>query len=210
VDAEVFSPTLPPTSVLMKDDVLRVRSVGSLRDVRLWVAPISAQLHELYYESQVEQYGLDTGSLYLEGVRRFQVKSDFIRNSGARIVEAGMRYRFGFTWYVSLFTTLRGDLPDLFIGTTNVYLGMAHALPIWSGDSHARTDETSVVGLERVLSSMSEGEELIVHDVNAMQIAHLHSHFGSRLIFEWGADLMADMGPVGAILPLEIRIDKNA
>src|SRR4051812_46183562 len=49
----------PDARVLSRGDAVRVEVTGSLASIELWKHPISAQLHQLHYAGNVEEYGLD-------------------------------------------------------------------------------------------------------------------------------------------------------
>lgn len=222
---------MPLTKVMERDDHLRVTVKGTRAEMELWKAPISIQTHELYFNGVFATNELD-GNVVGEGVRRFQVKMDLLRNSGVRFVDSGSSVRYSFEWYALLMQVLLGDAPDLILGTTNTHFAMTHGLrPVaylddeglasdWQAgevlplsaftleSGGARMPMASVKGIEKVLKDhpQLEGKTLVVSGVNAYEMAHLRSHFGPQLVFEWGADLTSDMGPAGGVLPLSFVV----
>ena len=192
----------PNTRVLSKGKDLMVSVEGSPSELALVEVPISVQLHDLYYVGIFNENDLNANMIVGEGIRRLQTKLDLLRNCGVRFYEAGTRSRYGFDWHSLLLQVILGDASELLLGTTNVGIAMSYGLrPFTAADVGAILGPTSVREMESMLEG-NPGATLVVSGVNAFEIAHLHSHFGDRLVFEWGADLTSDMGPAGRSLPL--------
>lgn len=198
----------PRAKVLVKGDELKVRVEGQLPYLALWEVPISIQIHDLWYMGIYNADTMDPNFVIGEGARRLQVKLDFLRNSGTRFVEAGVRMRYGWDWYSLVLQSLLGDARDLVLGTTNPTMAFAFSIPLLSYDDlltgatpGVRVSATSVEELGRLAEEHSDSA-LVIQGVNAFEMAHLHSHFGDRLVFEWGTDLVSDVGPAGRSLPL--------
>lgn len=203
---------LPPVKVLSKDENIRVRVSGPLFQLVLWEHHISGQYHELFAKGIIQEHDLLEDALINEAIRRLQTKGDLIRSCGVRFVESGSSFRPHFGWYSAILPTLLGDMPDQLLGTTNVLAAMSYGLspltltPEFSGGPMGiHTDgimdyPTSVQKVAEVLDATPG--ILAITGARAYEMAHLDSHFGDRLVFGWGADLTADMGPVGTRLPL--------
>lgn len=199
---------VPPRAIVLgKGDNLKVRVEGPKIHLALWEVPIAIQLHDLWYVGIFDADQMDPGFIIGEGARRLQTKLDYLRNSGVRFVEDGTRTRYTWDWYSLILQSLMGDARDLLLGTTNPAMAMAFALPLIAYDDSltgatkgVRVSATSV----EELSTLAGGHQdtLVVSGVNAFEMAHLHSHLGDRLVFEWGSDLSADVGPAGRALPL--------
>jgi len=199
----------PRARVLVKGNGLKVKVEGTLAELILWEAPISIHLHDLYYVGIFTENELNADMIVAEGTRRLLTKMDLLRNSGVRFTEAGTRYRYGFDWQSLVLQVLIGDGGELLLGTTNALIAMSYGLkPVAHGltDSNlgAMLDTTSIGEIEGMLEEHPEfgPGSIVVRGINAFEMAHLHSHFGDVLSFEWGADLTADMGPAGRSLPL--------
>ena len=192
----------PLVRVLAKDSRIKVVVEGLRSDLPIWETPVSEQIRDLYYAGVMQADGLDLDALVGEGIRRFQVKGDMLRNSGVRFVEAGTRFRYGFKWHSLLITLILGDMHDLLLGTTNLGMAMAFGLdPVANlAPDVVRIAGPSVRELEALYDG--EGRPIVVTGVNAFQMAHLFGHFGDRITFEWDRDLTGDMGPAGTFLPL--------
>lgn len=182
---------------------IMVRVDGKKCDLPLWEVPISNQTHDLYFNQIVAENNLDPEVLVLEGVRRFQHKADMLRGSNFVFVEDGTRWRYAWDWYDLLITIILGDIPNIIVGTTNPWMGLAHATPVvnYPVPKYHRLKNPSVDQIEK---SSGHGQ-IVVSGANAYQMAHLNSHF-EGLIFEWGADLTSDMGPGGTSLPLSFEL----
>lgn len=191
----------PTTRVLAKGKNMKVTVTGSLADLALWEVPVELHIRDLYYNGVASSQDLEIDALVQEGVRRFQVKGDMIRNSGVRFVEAGTRYRYTFEWYSLLVQVIVGDMGDLLLGTTNLAMAMAFGLTPVANQDARRVHAPSLKELEAVVDE--EGKPVVVTGANAFQMAHLYSHLGDLVTFEWDRDLTGDMGPSGRFLPLE-------
>lgn len=191
----------PPTPrVLSKDGNIKVTVTGERWQLPLWEVPVSVSIRDLYYANVAKQQNLNFDVLFNEGLRRFHVKSDMLRNSGLRFVEAGSRYRVAYDWYSFLIASIIGDMGDLLVGTTNLGIAMAFGLRAAHSVEARRVQSPSVKDLESILDE--EGRPVVVTGTNAFQMAHLYGHFGDSISFEWDQDLTADMGPAARFLPL--------
>lgn len=199
------SEPLPVPEVEIDDGAVVIRVVCSAVHSAMWWPRLSAILHGLHFDRQLERHGLDRESLYVEGIRRFQTKLDMVRGSGLKFVEAGTSVRPDFDWQSAIVVALMGDVPKQLIGTTNPYFGLTFGLPVVStmvgmvvGPPDVR--DRRRVAAERALES--DGR-ILVNGANAYQMAHLHAHLGDRVLFEWSGDLVADLGPVDCSMSLE-------
>jgi hypothetical protein len=190
--------------VLSKGADLKVSIEGLIADLLMWIVPAETQMRELYNATVADVQGLDLDNLVREGVRRFQVKGDWLRNAEARYVDAGTRFRYSYEWHSLLLQMAIGDQHDLLLGTTNVGMAMAFGLPLVANREDRRVHSPSVRELESILEE--EGKPVVVTGVNGFQIAHLYGHVGDSVTFEWDRDFTGDMGPSGRFLPLESTI----
>lgn len=200
---DYLSTGLPPVKVLAKGDNMKVIIKGFRSDVVQWRVPISIQLHELYYASVIQDDNLNANVLVDEAFRRLRTKADLLRNSGVRFVEAGTPWRYGVEWYALLVGVLIGDVGENIQGTTNMAMAMSTGLPPIANlhPDVALIDQPSLRDLEDLLDG--EGRPVVATGSTAFQMAHLSSHVGSeRVLFEWGMDCTADMGPGRVIIPL--------
>lgn len=192
---------LPPAKVLANDNDIKVVVEGTWSDVTQWEALIGIAVHRLYYDGLVAADNLNVNVLASEGVRRFHVKGDMLRASGVHFVEAGTRYRCDAGWYDFLVDLLIGDLGDSLEGTTNMAMAMRKGLEPIATPASSSLDSPSVSELE---AAVQQGDERpVVTGANAFQIAHLASHVGpDNVLFEWGEDLVSDLGPARSNLGL--------
>lgn len=188
---------VPHPRVLARENDVMVRVDGRRSDLPLWEVPIANQLHDLFFATMIAEQNLDGDVLVMEGVRRFQHKADLLRGSSVAFAEAGTRWRYSYDWYDLMIKVILGDLPNLITGTTNPWFALGHGLKVTNNQGIPRLSAPSVKEIEA-----SSDDPVVVSETNAYEMAHLHSHFGNRLIFEWGSDLTSDMGPGGIPLPL--------
>jgi hypothetical protein len=198
---------LPNPKVMVQKNDIMVRVEGKMADLPFWEVPISNQMHDLYFNGVIAENNLDGEVLVLEGVRRFQHKADLLRGSTFTFTEDGTRWRYAWDWYELLMTIIMGDTPNIITGTTNPWMGMAHAVEVVAhvDPDFIRMHSPSVADLEDLVAI--EVKPIVVSGANAYEMAHLHSHYGTFLNFEWGADLTSDMGPGGIPLPLFFKTE---
>ena len=88
----------------------------------LYEIPILAIVSEVYFRNTQPNAGLD------EGRRRLQAKLDTVRKLDAalefKISDYGTRRRFSLAWHEEVIRTIKDEVPQLFAGTSNVWLAM--------------------------------------------------------------------------------------
>ena len=88
----------------------------------LYEIPILAIVSEVYFRNTRSGAGLD------EGRRRLHAKLDTVRKLDAalefKISDYGTRRRFSLAWHEEVIRTIKDEVPQLFAGTSNVWLAM--------------------------------------------------------------------------------------
>jgi len=88
----------------------------------LYEIPILAIVSEIYFRNTQPKAGLD------EGRRRLLAKLDTVRKLDAalefKISDYGTRRRFSLAWHEEVIRTIKEEVPQLFAGTSNVWLAM--------------------------------------------------------------------------------------
>jgi nicotinate phosphoribosyltransferase len=111
--------SLPEKAITLSDDnaTLSLKIEGSWKETILFEVPLLAILSEAYYRQHVLHPDYD------EGKRRLQSKIDYIKSQapGIHFSEFGTRRRFSHAWQKTVIETLQQELPNAFIGTSNVY-----------------------------------------------------------------------------------------
>lgn len=111
-------------SVVDGDLVCRIK--GPLLHAMAFEIYVLAIINEVYFRNTV---AVMNGS---EGMRRLMAKTQMVKehpdNARFRFSDFGTRRRFSREWQEQVVTTLKRELPNHFVGTSNVYLAMTHDL----------------------------------------------------------------------------------
>lgn len=133
---------LPDVSIGLDDrGDLSVSTRGPAPLVTFWETVVMSEINELYFENKLSQEGLELGDLYAEGDRRLDDKILRLKERpDIKFSDFGTRRRFSFAWQRHVIERLAAELPDNFVGTSNIYLAQhlglkpigtfAHELPM--------------------------------------------------------------------------------
>ncbi len=97
--------------------------------VTFWETVVMSELNELYFQQKLASEGTDLAALYAEGDRRLDAKIKRLQSRpDIKFSDFGTRRRFSYEWQKHVIERLAHELPDNFVGTSNIYL--AHELGI--------------------------------------------------------------------------------
>lgn len=108
---------------------LALESTGSWSNVSLWETVVMSELNELYFESLLQQRGIDTAEVWAEGDRRLDEKIERLKGSDIAFADFGTRRRFSAEWQDHVVGRLAKELPDNLIGTSNPWFAHKHGIP---------------------------------------------------------------------------------
>lgn len=114
---------LPPVQVGTDPETndLAITTTGEAPLVTFWETVVMSEVNELYFESVVQQEGLDLFAVYEEGDRRLQEKIAILQaNPDIHFSDFGTRRHFSRRWQSYVLDQLREKCPDNFMGTSNV------------------------------------------------------------------------------------------
>lgn len=95
--------------------------------VTFWETVVMSEINELYFTNKLIAEGCDPIELYTEGDRRLSEKIELLKSRpDIKIADFGTRRRFSYNWQKHVVERLATELPDNFVGTSNIYL--AHTL----------------------------------------------------------------------------------
>lgn len=144
---------LPDLAVAAEGPTFRIEVEGAWPEAILWETLILSVVTELYQRSLLRQRGISVQAAWAEGERRLARKIELIRQEPRiQFSDFGTRRRFSRDWHGHVLGILAGELPDQFIGTSNVLLArelglrpigtIAHEMDmIFSGIFHGSDDE---------------------------------------------------------------------
>lgn len=116
-------------------------TTGAWPLVTFWETVVMSELNELYFGEKLAQEGTDLAALYREGDRRLDTKIARLKDRpDIKFSDFGTRRRFSYSWHKHVIERVAQELPDNFVGTSNIYLAherglkpigtFAHELPM--------------------------------------------------------------------------------
>ena len=123
---------LPPVTVSLDEgnNDIAVSATGAWPLVTFWETVVMSELNELYFANKLKAEGRSLEELYAEGDRRLTEKINILRDRpDIKFSDFGTRRRFSYEWHRHVIERLANELPDNFIGTSNIYLANKLGLP---------------------------------------------------------------------------------
>ena len=166
---------LPPSSVgLDERGDIAVSATGAWPLVTFWETVVMSELNELYFRNKLSAEGRNLEELYAEGDRRLDEKIALLKTRpDIKFADFGTRRRFSYDWQKHVVERVAHELPDNFVGTSNIYLAhelglnpigtFAHELPMVYTALEDASGENPLVGHNKVLQ---DWEELYDNDLS--------------------------------------------
>ncbi len=154
---------LPPTSVTLDErGDLAVTTTGKWPLVTFWETVVMSELNELYFKNKLKEEGSSLAGLYQEGDRRLDEKIALLKSRpDIKFSDFGTRRRFSYEWQRHVIERIAQELPENFLGTSNIYLAhelnlkpigtFAHELPMVYAALADQHGENPLDGHNRVL-----------------------------------------------------------
>ncbi len=119
---------LPPVDVHLDErGDIATRTQGDWPLVTFWETVVMSELNELYFDNKLKAEGDSLTALYAEGDHRLDEKIAILKNRpDIKFADFGTRRRFSYNWHKHVVERIAQELPDNFVGTSNIYL--AHKL----------------------------------------------------------------------------------
>lgn len=119
---------LPPVEIgLDETGELTVATTGAWPLVTFWETVVMSELNELYFANKMAAEGSSLEKLYTEGDYRLDEKIAKLKvYPEIKFSDFGTRRRFSYDWQKHVIERAATELPDNFLGTSNIYL--AHEL----------------------------------------------------------------------------------
>lgn len=135
--------------------------------VTFWETVVMSELNELYFGEKLAQEGTHIEALYQEGDRRLDEKIARLQSRpDIKFSDFGTRRRFSYDWQKHVIERLAHELPDNFVGTSNIYLAhelglkpigtFAHELPMVYCALQDDDDKDPLDGHNRVLQDWQQ------------------------------------------------------
>lgn len=154
---------LPPAHVALDEGGdLAVTATGEWPLVTFWETVVMSELNELYFKNRLTAEGGSLDDLYAEGDRRLNEKIALLRDRpDIKFSDFGTRRRFSYEWQKHIIERVARELPENFLGTSNIYLAhelglkpigtFAHELPMVYAALADEQGENPLDGHNRVL-----------------------------------------------------------
>lgn len=154
---------LPPVDISLDNaGELAVTTTGPWPLVTFWETVVMSELNELYFANKLAAEGSSLEELYTEGDRRLDEKIATLKDRpDIKFSDFGTRRRFSYDWQRHVVERIATELPDNFIGTSNIYLAdelglrptgtFAHELPMVYAALADKDGENPLDGHNRVL-----------------------------------------------------------
>ena len=119
---------LPPVQVGYDEHhELTVKTTGAWPLVTFWETVVMSELNELYFAGKLAAEDSSLDELYAEGEQRLDSKIATLRDRpDIKFSDFGTRRRFSYDWQKHVIERVANELPDQFLGTSNIFL--AHEL----------------------------------------------------------------------------------
>jgi len=159
---------LPPTEVTYDErGDIAVSATGKWPLVTFWETVVMSELNELYFRNKLAAEGRSLEDLYAEGDRRLDEKIAILKERpDIKFSDFGTRRRFSYEWQKHVVQRIANELPDNFVGTSNIYLAheldlkpigtFAHELPMVYAAIEDLSGEDPLDGHNKVLQDWEE------------------------------------------------------
>lgn len=119
---------LPEYTLVKTEGGYEITFEGFWPEVTLWETICLSIVNELYYRALIKKMSTaERRAVYAEGRKRLKEKIRILKeNPDIRFIEFGTRRRFSREWHKYVYATLRREVPNQLIGTSNVALAMEH------------------------------------------------------------------------------------
>lgn len=141
---------------------IAVSATGKWPLVTFWETVVMSELNELYFTNKLAAEGLTLSDLYDEGDRRLDEKIAVLKERpDIKFADFGTRRRFSYDWQRHVVERVARELPENFVGTSNIYLArelglkpigtFAHELPMVYAAIEELNGEDPLDGHNKVL-----------------------------------------------------------
>lgn len=118
---------LSPHEIILEIHPFNLKIEGSWLETILFETPILAIISEVCLRNGIANF---------KGNTRLGDKINLIKHENIKFIDFGTRRRFSFDWHAGVINELKNELPNQFIGTSNVYFAMKYKLAPKGTHSH--------------------------------------------------------------------------
>lgn len=185
---------------------LAVTTTGPWPLVTFWETVVMSEVNELYFSEKLAREGRSLDELYQEGNQRLTEKIERLRERpDITFSDFGTRRRFSYEWQKHVISRIAHELPDNFVGTSNIYL--AHELGLKPIGTFAHELPMVYSALERASGGDPlDGHNRVLQDWQALYRGDLSTALTDTFTSEF---FFADMTPEQAIEWKSLRHDSG-
>lgn len=159
---------LPPVTISLDErGDIAASTTGPWPLVTFWETVIMSELNELYFANKLAAKGLSLEDVYREGDRRLDEKIAKLKERpDIKFADFGTRRRFSYQWHRHVIERVADELPENFVGTSNIFLAhefglkpigtFAHELPMVYAALADSEGKNPLDGHNRVLQDWEE------------------------------------------------------
>lgn len=192
---------LPPVDIgYDKRGDLAVSTTGKWPLVTFWETVIMSEINELYFQNKLAREGSSLKELYAEGDRRLSEKIALLKDRpDIKFSDFGTRRRFSYDWQKHVIERVASELPDNFVGTSNIYLAhelglrpigtFAHELPMVYAALADKAGDNPLDGHHQVLQDWQQlyGEDLSTALTDTFTTEFFFADFTPEQMASWQA-----------------------
>ncbi len=192
---------LPPVNIGYDErGDLAVSVTGKWPLVTFWETVIMSEINELYFQNKLAREGGSLQELYAEGDRRLSEKIALLKDRpDIKFSDFGTRRRFSYDWQKHVIERVASELPDNFVGTSNIYLAhelglrpigtFAHELPMVYAALADKAGDNPLNGHHQVLQDWEQlyGEDLSTALTDTFTTEFFFADFTPEQMASWQA-----------------------
>ncbi len=129
---------LPPYDLKYEGEQFSLKVTGTWPETIFWETLILTIQMSLYCESVLKRDGLDLRAVWREGERRLLNKTSLLSSytSVVRLIDFICRRPFSVPWHKNVLEILMQEIPNILVGTSNVYLAWKNDIPALGTMAH--------------------------------------------------------------------------
>ena len=195
----LISSPLPPVNIgYDKHGDLAVEATGKWPLVTFWETVIMSEINEIYFRNKLAREGYSLEEVYAEGDRRLDEKIKLLKSRpDIKFSDFGTRRRFSYDWHRHVIERVANELPDNFVGTSNIYLAhklglkpigtFAHEMPMVYAALADKAGNNPLSGHNQALKDWQDtyGNELSIALTDTFTTDFFFADFTSEQMASW-------------------------
>ena len=195
----LISNPLPPVNIgYDKRGDLAVEATGKWPLVTFWETVIMSEINEIYFRNKLAREGYSLEEVYAEGDRRLDEKIKLLKSRpDIKFSDFGTRRRFSYDWHRHVIERVANELPDNFVGTSNIYLAhklglkpigtFAHEMPMVYAALADKAGNNPLSGHNQALRDWQNtyGDELSIALTDTFTTDFFFADFTSEQMTSW-------------------------